>query len=215
MISVPGKKLVVLTADLDAESAIRGLLTRHESLGIRSLLPEAVDVFRHPQRDSGCCGGSHEFLRPFTAVYSFALVLFDHQGCGRENMEAEDIERDVERRLFGSGWGKRAAAIVLSPELEAWVWSDSVHVASELGWSGHSSGLRGWLRSQGLLTDESTKPVDPKRAMRAALRERTKPPSPGLFRNLAETVSLRHCEDRAFAKFREVLQRWFGPGHSG
>jgi hypothetical protein len=99
--------------------------------------------------------------------------------------------------------------IVLRPELENWVWSNSPHVEEVLGWSGHAPDLREWLRNQHLWPIELMKPGRPKEAMEAALREVGLPRSSALFRRLAEEVSLNGCSDPAFLEFRAVMQRWF------
>ena len=84
-----------------------------------------ADFRTHPRRDSGCYNESHEFLRPFVRLYRFALVVFNREGSGREMMNRVEIERVVENRLSLSGWDERSATVVLDPELEIWVWSDS------------------------------------------------------------------------------------------
>jgi hypothetical protein len=45
------KDLVCLAADRNIEAALRGLLERHPSLGIR---PVSVDFHTHAGRDPGC-----------------------------------------------------------------------------------------------------------------------------------------------------------------
>ncbi len=109
----PRKDLVLLVADKDMEMSLRGLLSRHQSLGFR---PVAFDLYVHPDRDPGCFHKSHDFLRPFVTQYQRALVLLDHQGCGREREDRSALEEDVERRLSESGWEDRAAAVVIAPE---------------------------------------------------------------------------------------------------
>lgn len=202
------KELVILTADIDAENALLGLLRRHSSLQTRPLSC-CCDLHRHPLRDSGCRGDAEEFLRGFQTTHHYAIVIFDHHGCGWEDRWATEIEADVERRLSASGWKDRCCAIVLEPELEIWVWSDSPHVARELGWSSRQPPLREWLISKQLLSNAAPKPSDPKRAMLEALRVANKPPSPAIFRALADNVGLARCNDRGFLKLKSTLQRWF------
>jgi hypothetical protein len=62
-------------------------------------------------------------------------VLFDYYGCGAEHeMAPEEIEDEVEEKLSRSGWEDRARCVVIDPELEVWVWSDSPEVDRCLGW---------------------------------------------------------------------------------
>jgi hypothetical protein len=96
------------------------------ALGIR---PVAFDVYPHPERDPGCRLKAHEFLRVALASHEHALVLFDRAGCGKEGVGRAALEREVEERLAASGWSARAAAIVMDPELEAWVWVDGQEAA--------------------------------------------------------------------------------------
>ena len=45
------RDLVVLAADKDMEHALRGLLSRHESLPIRQIV---FDIFVHPEHHAAC-----------------------------------------------------------------------------------------------------------------------------------------------------------------
>ena len=137
--------------------------------------------------------------------------MFDHEGSGREQESVEEIEESLDADFAGSAWGDRAKAIVLSPELEAWVWSDSPHVEAVAGWTGRRPPLRHWLAQHDWLRPNEAKPVRPKEAFQAALRETRRPRSASLYQRIAERVSLRHCADRSFLEFRNVLRRWF-PG---
>lgn len=124
------KDLVVLVADRNIEYARKGLLSRPEAIDIREV---TYDIYGHIGRDVGCFLHGCEFLRPFVKRYLHALIIFDHDGCGQENMARADLENDIERQLSRSGWDDRAVAIVIDPELEIWVWSDSSNVDSILG----------------------------------------------------------------------------------
>lgn len=201
----PAKDLVVLVADKNIEFAIEGLLQRPESLGTR---PISFEVLPHPERDPGCLLRSPEFLRSFTHRYFHALVLFDREGCGRGRESRSSLEEDLESRL-SDDWTERARAVVMDPELEAWFWSDSPHVAEALGWRDRDPDLRTWLEERGFLTSGSIKPSRPKEAVEAALREVRRPRSSAIYGRLASVVSFRRCTDPAFLKLLETLRLWF------
>ena len=103
-------------------------------------------------------------------------------------------------------------SIVLSPELETRVWSDSSHVEEVTGWKGRRPRLRHWLVDQGWLRENEVEPEHPKEAFQAALREARRPRSASLYRQIAERVSLRHCTDGSFLELEDVLRDWF-PGN--
>lgn len=200
--------LVVLAADKDMEFAVRGIVSRYKSLQIRDI---DVKYLRHPEHDPGCRSEPEGLLRLYCRSHKYALVLLDHEGSGGEKKTREEIEAGIEAVLCKNGWPDRAAAIVIEPELEAWVWSDSPHVAEKLGWANRPTKLRDWLREK---TDywpaEQIKPARPKEAMKKALREVGKPWSSAIFGELAKTVSLTNCSDPAFAKLTVKLKKWFG-----
>ncbi len=199
--------LIALVADRNIEYALRGLLSRHEALGIR---PITYEVFSHPLHDPGCWTDARNFLRPYVNQYRYSLVMFDHEGSGRERQEVTELEKDLEDCLQRHGWAEgRARVIVLEPELEIWVWSDSPQVDSCLGWQTHQPDLRTWLRQRNLLAPDAFKPADPKKALEAALREVKTPRSSAIYRQLAEQVSFRGCVDPCFNRFHTILTEWF------
>jgi hypothetical protein len=209
---VPEKDLVVLVADGQIEFAVRGLLTRSEAIGFQEL---SVDIHVHPNKDPGCLRRGHDFLRPFYRQYRHALIMLDREGCGREGASRQDLENELEKRLSTAGWADRAAAIILDPELEIWVWSDSPVVDAALGWAHRTPRLAEWLQSESYLTGGHTKPAHPKEAMEHALRLARKGRSSAVFYELAKQVSVNRCSDPAFLKFKSVLQGWFPrPGTS-
>ena len=145
------KDLVVLAADKDMEHALKGLFTRPEALDIR---PIAADILIHPQHDPACARRGVAFLSNLSERYRYGLLIFDHEGSGREQERTEDLQESLNKDFARSAWGDRAKAIVLSPELEAWVWSDSPHVEAVTGWRGRQPPLRHWLTDQGLAAGE-------------------------------------------------------------
>jgi len=114
-----------------------------------------------------------------------------------------------EERLGQVGWQGRSAAIVIDPELEAWVWSDSPHVESALGWGGRRPDLKTWLREEGHLLEGESKPGRPKEVVEKALWTARKPRSSSIYQRLAERVSFQRCEDAAFRKLLRLLREWF------
>ena len=119
------RDLVVLAADKDMEFAVRGIISRHKSLQIREI---KAYFLVHSKHDPGCRNEPEKMLRSFCPSHQYALVLLDHEGSGAEKKKREEIEAEIEAVLNKNGWSDRAAAIVIEPELEAWVWSTLRHM---------------------------------------------------------------------------------------
>ncbi len=206
--SAPARNLVVLVADGDLALAIEGLLeARPAALGIRRV---TYDVFRHLNRDPGCLLESQDFLRRFSRDYDRALVVFDHEGSGREGVARETLEAEVESRLAANGWRGRSAAVVVTPELEVWAWAEAPELEQVVRWrSKGGESLRRWLLRESFLEGREVKPARPKEAFEAALRLGRRPRSAAIYRELAERVPLEGCVDPAFAKLKTVLWDWF------
>ncbi|MGQ9651559.1 MAG: methylation-associated defense system protein MAD4 [Phycisphaerae bacterium] len=202
------KDLFVLVPGKDERACLAAILSRWQSLGIR---PITWDIEQHEQRDGGCYRVAHEYLRTAMHQYAHALLVFDREGCGNEQRARDELEREVEVRLSSSGWDDRAAVVVIDPELEMWVWSDSPHVGDVLGWKDQATGLRDWLTEQGFLRTGQIKPDRPKEAVERVFRRLHRPRSSRIYAELAQRVSLERCTDPAFLKLRRVLARWFPP----
>lgn len=205
-VGVEPSKLIVLAADKHIAASLEVLIgQRRVDLGIR---PISFDVRRHPESDPGCRTKAVEFLRPLVNQYRWALVVFDHQGCGSK-APREKIQREVESGLERNGWRGRSKAIVIAPELESWVWSPTGEVARALGWGRDFEQLRAWLEDAGLWPGRQSKPTDPKEATRQALRRNRKVLSSALFKELAASVRFDGCHDPAFKELLTILQAWF------
>lgn len=200
------KDLIALVADKDMEYTLAGLLSRPRALRIR---PISLDVFVHPEHDPGCALRGVAFLRNFAQQYTHGLLLCDRVGSGRESVSATDLQSSINEQLSASPWGNRAGVIVLDPELEAWVWSDSPHVDKVTGWEHRPPGLRRWLVEQEWVKEPKMKPARPKEAFLAALRTGRTARSASLYRKMAERVSVERCTDSSFRQFKNILQHWF------
>ena len=203
------KDLVIIVADKNLEHALNGLLSRPEALGIRAI---EADIYRHPQHDPGCAVHGVEFISNFANQYRHGLLMFDHEGSGKETTTTpKALQESLNESFAISAWGEQARAIVLAPELEVWIWGDSPHVDEVTGWRNREPGLRQWLVGQGYLQEGEAKPSRPKEAFEAALREAQKPRSASLYLQIAERVSLRRCTDSAFIELKSILNDWFPP----
>ncbi len=199
--------LVVLTADKTMEIAMQSILSRYHSLTIRKI---SANILSHPQHDPGCAKDGVSFLSRFADQYHHALLIFDHEGSGKEETDRYAIQQELNGEFGQSPWNGRARAVVISPELETWIWSDSPHVDATIRWSNQPLALRDWLLDNGWLQKGAVKPERPKEAFNAALRHARTPRSASLYRQIAESVSLARCEDPAFLDLKAILQEWFG-----
>jgi hypothetical protein len=114
--------------------------------------------------------------------------------------------------LENAGWPpERGLALVVSPEADLWLWSDSLHSATALGWESWDT-LRPALEGNGWLQAGELKPARPKEAAEWALRNgrrRGKPPSASIFHEVSSKVSVDRCQEPAFLKFLAQLRAWF------
>jgi hypothetical protein len=152
--------------------------------------------------------GAHNFLHAQRKNYRYALAVCGRHGCGKEATPREDLEKLIETRL-ANDWLDRTAAIVIDPELENWFWTNSTHVAEQIGWAGGMEDLRVWLLKERFVADSGSKPNNPKAALEKALRLTKKPRSSALYQAIASRVSFRECVDPAFLKLKATLQGWF------
>lgn len=204
------KDLIILAADKSMEHALKGVLGRPEALGIRRV---TFDILVHPERDPGCAHRGVEFLNSsgFSKRYRCGLLVFDYEGCGKEKFSPPELQENLNEDFANSYWRDRARAIVIVPELEAWVWRDSHHLEEVVGWKTQQRGLYRWLRENDWIKQRNIKPDRPKEAFEAALRTTMKRRSSSLFLQIAQRVSLAKCEDKSFQDLTKVLKAWFPP----
>jgi len=200
------KDLVCLVADKNMEATVGGLLARPQALGIRLV---AYDLIVHPRHDPGCFYDGCDLLGGYRKSHAHALMMLDRAWDGAPASTGPELKEMLTGRLQDAGFGGWAEAMVLDPELEVWVFSDSPHVAEILGWSGRDPDLRAWLQDEGLWPLDMAKPPDPKVALERVLYETRKPRSSAIYRALAKRVSLDRCRDWAFLQLRGILKQWF------
>ena len=202
------KDLIVVTADSQMHLVVEALLNhRRQSLAIGDF---SVDMVTHPNQDPGCRTDAGRLLNPRRQTHGKAMVIFDFDGCGERHLSPQGLETSLETQFADQGWGPdRVTFVVIEPELEAWLFGASyLQIERAVGWS-QTQSIRDQLIERGYLSPGSSKPSDPKTAIETVLYQQKRPRSGRLFADLARTVGLARCQDRAFQKFRSTLQRWF------
>jgi hypothetical protein len=195
--------LVVLVADRHMEAAVAALLEyRATDIGCR------LDTFRihaHPEHDPGVYGKAAEFLRPFLSQCDHALVLLDAQGCGAR--PGRDIQAKVQHDLDRNGWKGKGKAVVICPELEAWVWARGCRNVARV--------LRTrWPRIRQIATpaywaEDAPKPSRPKELLETVCRQARIVRNASVYAAIAGGIRLAPCEDGAFAELCATLRSWF------
>lgn len=144
-----------LVADKNMEGMLKGFFSRdafhhavgcgHFDLDIRQDL-----LVAHGQNDPGLYTRANEFLQPYAGTHRHAVVIVDAEWDGSPGAEA--ISQRLIEHLSNAGWpADCGCAVVIDPELENWLWQDSPHVCTALGFDGTFSELRTTLESQGFL----------------------------------------------------------------
>jgi len=192
------KDLLVLVADKTMNVVINQLLERNKSFGIRKI---SFDIYSHPHHDPGVLLEAGEFLASYNTHYDYSLVMFDRVGCGQKQKSVQELKDSVQNQLNNSGWEDRSGVIIIDPELEVWVWSDSPHVSKVL----HIQ----YKELRAILNNSMIK-KNPKEQMKEILRRSKIPWSSSLHQKIARNVSLKNCSDQAFCQMREYLLSWFG-----
>lgn len=201
------KDVLILTADKNAEFALKGLLPRITQIeGIRKF---GFDIITHPHKDPGVANQSVEYVRPYINDYRYLIVMFDHEGCGKEDQTRSDLESKIESLLSINGWQDRNCCILLCPELESWLWVDATTVHDIIGWEDVTN-IYVWIRNSGFLTMQgSLKPARPKEAFEAALRKCRVARSSSLYQKLTKQADYHNCIDPSFVKLLGTIKRWF------
>jgi hypothetical protein len=206
--------LLFFVADKNMAEAVAGLLERDQVHRILGCRPFEFDSRRDikvaaGQNDPGLFVRANELLRPLAADYRHAVVIVDEEWDGSPGADA--IEQQLRAHLADAGWAEDAAlALVVRPEADVWLWSDSPHSATALGWSSWTE-LRPALEEQGWLVSGQTKPMRPKEAADWALRHcgRRAPRSAALYRRVASKASVDRCADTALERLLNTLRSWF------
>jgi len=141
--------------------------------------------------------------------FSHALLVLDYEGSGAGELDALALERQLDEQLNAT-WGDRAKAIVIAPEVDAWMWGSDNKLADVLKWPFQDQ-IRDWLHHQGFKFSPSGKPERPKEALETVFQACKRPRSSAAYQQIAAAISMARCEDTSFLRLKSKLQTWFPP----
>ena len=200
------KDLLVVAADKSMQQALKGLLARPQALGIREV---EVDIYPHPRHDPGCALRGVEFMSDWSDQYHHGLLMFDHEGSGREQTHPQELQKALNEDFANSAWGERAKTVILCPELEVWVWSDSPHVSRVAGWGNGNRQLRSWLIEQNISKKVNQSPHVPRKLFRQRCTSPERPAVHPCSCNLRRTYHLSAALILPFLNSREYCKSGF------
>jgi len=206
MTSEGAKDLALLVADKDMEISLDAVLSRPEALSTR---PITYSLFRHPFHDGGVRSGGADLLNVAVRDHQCGLLVLDLEGAGASSSDPLKLEALLNGQLEPT-WEERAAAIVIAPELDVWMWGSDEALRDPLGWTADTP-IRAWLETKRFEFDAAGKPIEPKEAMEAVTKYQKRPRSSKLYGSIVSGISLSKCTDLAFDRFRRRLQTWFPP----
>jgi len=209
------RDLLFLVADKNMQYAFRGLFSRDALGAVLGCGPIDFDwrsdiVVASGQNDPGLYTRSGELLKVYKGQYRHAVVAMDAEWNGSPG--PEKIRERLHSHLTDAGWPPPAGlALVLEPEVDIWLWSDSPHTASALGWDSREQ-LQSALIEQRWLKAGEIKPERPKEAAAWALRHKRKPRSSNVYAEVTKRVSILRCQEPAAQELLHALQAWFPAG---
>lgn len=206
------RPLLVYVADKNMAEAVGGLLSRrgfHHAIGCAPFdFDSRQDIkVANGQNDPGLYTRGGELISPFRDDYERAVLIADEEWDGSPGADA--MRDALRRHLDDAGWvGDTGLPLVVSPEADVWLWSDSPHSATALGWASWDD-LRPALQDHGFIQVGRQKPERPKEAAEWALATKRLSRAAWRYREVSSKVSIRRCEDDALRVFINQLRTWF------
>jgi len=210
------KDLVVVAADEDVLAIIKTIvMTRRESLRLRQIAADETDFRKDVLHDSSPPIVMATLLRPYLRTHHRAMVVRDLEGSGYTCAAA--LENDIRQAVEQNGWEKeRVEVIVIEPEVEAWLRFHSAHLLRLVRKNkrlrsgplpNFKQKLAASIEKHGGETDG--KPKRPKEVFEDVLDVYHIPRSASLYKQLADSESLKDCAVPSFCKLVAALQEWF------
>lgn len=118
-----------------------------------------------------------------------------------------ELEQQLDREIQDV-WNQDGKAIVISPEVDVWLWGSDNALHEAFEWPLPTS-IRNFLRERGFVFSALGKPVRPKEALEAMIPIHRQPRSSVLCEKITSRISLQNCNDPAFVRLRDQLRVWF------
>jgi hypothetical protein len=197
---------IVIVPDLPFKRLIEAIHGRETWFGISGFVPH---VHVDPRHDASVRKTAHEVARAERSAVGtrerFAIAMFDHHGCGREQRSDQECETDVERLLASVNFGESGSVcICVKPEFEQWLFVDMEELARVLALT-HQQ-LMGFKElSESRFGDDLEKQFSFILWKRQQLGLR-----PIALGDVIGSIDFQKwLDDRAFGKLIATLQRWF------
>lgn len=207
------RECMFYVADTNMAEAFKGFLTRSQfnlSLGCGSFQFDPLhDLARAAGKtDGGLWRHAGGLCKGYLKTHQRLVVCLDRDFGGSPGQAK--IRADIENQLLDVGWqAANFKVLVIDPELEHWIWQNSIHVERALNHKGGQP-LRTMLQASGDWPAGSAKPLDPKgvleRIVRTNLRGNR---SSAIYSKITSKVSVGGCQDGEFIALRQQLQAWF------
>lgn len=198
-------------ADLNMMETFKGFLTRpqfHQSLGCAAFAFDPLTDIKHA---AGIADSLHTqagfLLRDFQSTHKRLVVAQDCDFDGSPGQAT--IKENLMQQLTSVGWATEDFIVLaIDPELEQWIWQDSIHVETALKHRSPPS-LREALQQQGLWPADKPKPSNPKETLEAIVFNNKIRRSSAIYGEIARKVSVKHCVDPEFQRLVTQLRDWF------
>lgn len=207
------KDLLFYVADGNMEQAIRGFMERDALQQRVGCGPIDFDARRDikvakGQADPGIYTRGDELLRPFHGEYRHVALIVDEEWDGSPG--AETIRERLAQHLAAAGWEETGLPLVVCPEADVWLWTDTDHTARALGWANWLELSRALVVADWLV-EGSVKPARPKEAAEWALFEGPQDikRSSALYRRITSKVSANRCTADSVHTLLATLRAWF------
>lgn len=191
------------------KAVVEAILARPKALGIRPITFREPSV--HPGRDPGVRIEGAKLLATLPRdSHTHALLVLDYDGCGDARPPAM-LEADLQAALRPV-WGDQGLALVVEPEIEAWLIGGYTHLRAVAGLN-QAADPRAWWHQQGIWARGAAKPQRPKEALDSWLTAHRSHATSSVWRALASRASLdpARCRHESFKKLIDHLRRWFPP----
>lgn len=200
------RDLIVLCADLQWKITLETICNRHQSLGLRG--PLNFEVIHVPGKTDGSMRREGpELLRQFRPRFEHGLLVLDWEGCGARGTVHETCKQLDEQ--ISSTWGSKGRALVVEPELEAWIIGGHVHFSLLPGLE--KVRAYQWLKTNGYWPDGAPKPARPKESIEKLFHTHRVRRTSASYKKIVEHVSLdpNRCRCESYQTFVKLLQDWF------